>query len=72
MKGAWKKEGPFCQEMSPVKGDYLQVWDPPHTRVFWEVFVGSKVSARGTSNTVTQAKIDSAHYYRALKEASKA
>ena len=71
----WERSGTYSSAWHPVKGDYVEVWeaDSPNFPLSgtWVVSVGPYLRLTGASDTVTQAKIEAAHYYRALKEASK-
>lgn len=72
----WERGGSYSILWKPTKEDLVEVWDA-NTATFdlkasWCISIPSRdLRVTGRSDTVAKAKIDAAHYYRVLKEASK-
>lgn len=72
---SWTKGGPYSSLWRPTPEDFVEVWEADgdlKLKSTWCVHILSKdLRLTGRSETVAKAKIDAAHYYRVLKEASK-
>lgn len=72
----WTKGGSYSTIWKPTPDDVVEVWEK-NTATFdlmasWCILIPSRdLRVTGKSDTVAKAKIDAAHFYRVLKEASK-